>query len=166
MTNTDYRKAYDTAAAELESLLKEQERTEERILSLRKTMNVLSTLLQQGARDKNSPDYFVGRLEQVVQSTLTDDIRSIMNAGRPMTTSDVRDELNKLGHEMEKQSNPLATINAILNRLSEQGYVRETLTRLDGRKAWQRTAAQRPTAGQAVMRGRRIAQERAAKDKK
>ena len=69
--------------------------------------------------------------------TITDDIRQIMNASNePLTTSDIRVDLETLGYEFVEQKNPLATINAILNRLIEQGYVTETTK--NGRKAWQR----------------------------
>ena len=59
MTKSDYRRAYETAAAELESLLKEQERIEGRILSLRRTMTGLADLLREagdtmGWRDRVS----------------------------------------------------------------------------------------------------------------
>jgi hypothetical protein len=88
-------------------------------------------------KDKNFTDYAAARLREIVDTTLTDDIRKIMAACKgPLTTSDVREELNKLGGSMAEQSNPLATINAILNRLHEQGYVKETVK--DGRKAWER----------------------------
>jgi hypothetical protein len=48
----------------------------------------------------------------------------------------VREELNKLGGSIAVHRNPLATINAVLNRLVEQGRLKETVK--DGRKAWQR----------------------------
>jgi hypothetical protein len=37
---------------------------------------------------------------------------------------------------LTEQSNPLATIHAILNRLAESGRVHETVR--DGKKAWER----------------------------
>ena len=51
MTKSDYRRAYETAAAELESLLKEQERIEARILSLRRALAGLSDLLREAGDD-------------------------------------------------------------------------------------------------------------------
>ncbi|MFI5115190.1 MAG: hypothetical protein ACHP8B_00690 [Terriglobales bacterium] len=171
MADSDYRTAYHTAATELESLLKEQTRIDERILALRKTMNILSTLIQQSADgSKGTEDYRFGRVEQLIQGTLTEDIRKIMAASPdPLTTSDVRDELNKLGNTMAEQSNPLATINAILNRLHEQGTAVETLK--NGRKAWKRhpvpqflrnlsgtSAGRSRSVGERVLRGLRAKQ--------
>jgi len=102
-------------------------------------MNALATLISEhGGKDKNFLDYARGRMRELVDTSITDDIRKIMAASaEPLTTSDVRAEMNKLGGSLAEQSNPLATINAILNRLAEQGYVKEMLK--DGRKAWVRT---------------------------
>jgi hypothetical protein len=138
MTNETYRGAYDKAANELEELLKQQQRTEERILALRKTMNSLATLISQHeGKDKSFIDYAAAQMREFIDTSLTADIKRIITASNgPMTTSDVRDELNKLGGSLAEHSNPLATINAILNRLHEQGVAFETVK--DGRKAWER----------------------------
>lgn len=137
MTKSDYRRAYETAAAELESLLKEQERIEGRILSLRRTMTGLADLLREAGDTMGWRDRIDSTLEAMTQHSLTDDIRQVMNASLlPFTSGEIRDELEKLGWDIAEQKNPLATINAILNRLIEQGYVTETTK--NGRKAWQR----------------------------
>jgi DNA repair exonuclease SbcCD ATPase subunit len=137
MGNEDYQKAYKTAADELESLLAQQEQTEERILALRKTLNVLSTLCQQAGLNTDDLDKRYARLEKAIQGSLTDDICRIVSAAREsLTTGEVREELNKLGNNLAEQSNPLATISSILNRLAESGRVHETVK--DGKKAWER----------------------------
>jgi hypothetical protein len=140
MANESYHKAYEAAATELEQLLQQQTKVEERILALRKSMNALALLISEheGA-DKNFWDYANAEMRKMVDTSLTTDIKKIMaTSGQALTTSDVRDELNKLGGSLAEQSNPLATINAILNRLKEQGYVTETLK--DGRKAWRKVS--------------------------
>ncbi|HEY5176204.1 MAG TPA: hypothetical protein VII95_11640 [Terriglobales bacterium] len=176
MANKPYREAYEAAANELEALLEEQERIEGRILSLRKSMNALAQLIAEyEGKDVSYTDYpNAHRLrELLLHTSITADIRRIMTAsGETLTTSDVREELDKLGGSLAEQSNPLATINAILNRLQQQGFVVETAK--DGRKAWQRAvhpgaeqvARQftRPTVGQRVLRGHLSVN--AAKDKK
>src|SRR5437016_5400351 len=137
MGNEDYRKAYKTAADELENLLAQQEQTEERILALRKALNDLSTLCQQAGLNTGDLDRRYAKLEKAVDSSLTDDIFRIVSAARrPLTTGEVREELNKLGGSLAEQSNPLATISSILNRLGESGRVHETVK--DGKKAWER----------------------------
>src|SRR5438128_10306109 len=135
MKNEEFRKAYNAAASELESLLENQERIEKRILSLRKTMNALATLISQHeGRDSDFTEYAHAQMRELVDNTLTKDIfRVIAAASGPMTTSDIREELKELGGSFAEHSNPLATINAILKRLEEQGKVKETAK--DGRKA-------------------------------
>jgi hypothetical protein len=137
MTKSDYRRAYETAASELESLLKDQERIESRVLSLRRTMTGLADLLREAGDNMGWRDRIDATLEGMTQHSLTDDIRQVMNAtSSPFISGEIRDELEKLGWDIAEQKNPLATINAILNRLIEQGYVSETTK--NGRKAWQR----------------------------
>ncbi len=131
----EYRVAYEKAASELEALLTQQERIERRIFSLRKTMNVLSTLIEEETGSSNLVDSFHAVTHRFVNSTLTRDIEKVVALStNPLTTSEVRDEINKLGNDLAEQSNPLATVNAILNRLGESGRVEETVK--DGRKAW------------------------------
>jgi hypothetical protein len=133
----DYRKTYEVAAAELESLLIEQERIEERIFSLRKTLNVLSELIQQQEGSTDFTDRESAKLRKLFDTSITSDIEKVVSlASQPLTTSEIREELNKLGSLALSHSNPLATINAILNRLNESGRVKETVK--NGRKAWER----------------------------
>jgi hypothetical protein len=150
--NQTYREAYDTAAKELESLLVEQERIEERILSLRKTMNALATLISQHeGKDKNFMDYAEARLRQTIDTSLTDDILQIVTASKhPLTASEIRDELKQLGGGLIEHSNPLATIHAITARLSESGRVHETVK--DGKKAWERMSRMSEAFAKAAMR--------------
>jgi len=135
MGNEQYRKAYESAAKELNGLLEQQEKIESRIMALRKTMNSLSTLCQQEGVDLSDIDEGFGHVLRMVETSLTDDIYKIIsNAKEPLTTSEVRAELNELGGSLAEHRNPLASINAILNRLEESGKVKETIK--DGRKAW------------------------------
>ena len=136
MANRTYRETYEIAAKELESLLVEQERIEERILSLRKTMNALSTLISQHkGKDKDFMDYAGAQLQERLDTSLTDDILRIVNASaHPLTASEIRNELKELGGSLAEHSNPLATIHAIGSRLVESGRARETLK--DGKKAF------------------------------
>jgi hypothetical protein len=135
MGNTDYRNAYEVAAGELNALLEQQEKLEDRILALRKTMNALSTLCQQEGFNTTNVDRAYGRLREMADSSITDDIRRILSAAKePLTAGDVREEMNKLGGSLAEHSNPLATIHAVLGRLAESGFARETLK--GEKKAW------------------------------
>ena len=98
-------------------------------------MNALATLISQEDEgfDKQSSEALMDRLEL----SLTDDILNVVSAAPdPVTSSDVLEELKKLGCTAIHHSNPLATINAILNRLKERGALEETTK--DDRKAWRR----------------------------
>jgi hypothetical protein len=148
MQNEPYREAYEAAASELEGLIREQERIENRILSLRKSMNALAQLIaEHEGKDKNFTDYAHARLREIIDTSITDDIKKILTAsGDALTTSDVREEMNKLGGSLAEQSNPLATINAVLNRLHEQGFAVETVK--DGRKAWRKRKTSETPVGE------------------
>jgi hypothetical protein len=143
MANESYQQAYEAAASELEGLLQEQSRIEARVLDLRKTMSALAYLITASdPKDKSFSDYADGRLRELVDTSITADIRRILAASdSAFTTSELRDELNKLGGSLAEHSNPLATINAVLHRLTEQTFAVETLK--DGRKAWKRHPVQK-----------------------
>ena len=81
-----------------------------------------------------------------------------------LTTTEIKEQLEEIGSLLERHSNPLATINAIVSRLTESGRVKETTK--NGRKAWQRAPAPaRLTVGQKVMRGHRAMMAEQAKKK-
>ncbi len=147
MANQPFREAYTAAAKELESLLKEQERIEERILDLRKTMTSLTALLVDDA------DFMAHALQvtrELINASLTDDIhRIVSSASQPLTASEIRSELNQLNSSFREQSNPLATIHAIMARLAESGRVHETVK--DGKKAWERMSRMAEAFAQAKM---------------
>jgi hypothetical protein len=135
--NLSFVEAYGAAASELESLLKKQDRIEERILSLRKTMNALATLISQHEGEEKGVDYMRAWLRDTIDTSITENITLVVNTARqPLTASEIRNELKELGGRVVEHSNPLATIHAILGRLSESGRVKETLK--DGKKAWVR----------------------------
>jgi len=135
MTNKNYRKALESALQELEGLLQEEERIQQRMLSVRKTINALSILCQEAGEKADWRERASAHLERILQGSVTDDIFKVVSAeSEPLTTTEIRDELRKLG-SLEDHKNPLATINAVLGRLVEQGKLREVLK--DGRKAWQ-----------------------------
>jgi len=155
--NKSFVEAYGAAASELESLLKEQDRIEERILALRKTMNALAILIgQHEGKDKNFADYAAAQMRDLVDTSLTTDIHRIVAAAKgPLTASEIRTELNELSGSLAEHSNPLATIHAILSRLSESGRVNETIK--DAKKAWVRVERPAPIANVFAARMNQIA---------
>lgn len=137
MANASFFRAYKDAATEMESLLAEQERIEERILSLRKTMNALATVISQLPEKGNVTDIAGAAVLRMRETSLTDDILHIVaTAKTPLTAKEIRTELTEIGVNISEHSNPLATIHAIVGRLTESGRVHETVK--DGKKAWER----------------------------
>ncbi|MGD0569779.1 MAG: hypothetical protein ABSA78_15370 [Candidatus Sulfotelmatobacter sp.] len=138
MASHDYRTALDAAVAELEDLLMTQEVLRGRILSLRKTVYALSTLCQEAGEKLEWRERSSARLKEVLESSITDDILNVVyGSAVPLTTTGVRNELEKIG-TLERHKNPLATINAVLTRLVQQGKLMETKT-TSGRKAWEKS---------------------------
>ena len=94
-------------------------------MALRKTMNVLSTLCQQEGVDISEIDrgyrHVLRMMENLTSQTTSSRIVSASNF--PMTTTEVREQLKELSRIMTDHRNPLASINAILNRLAESGRV-------------------------------------------
>jgi len=129
----DYHTAYETAEKQLISLIDAKADLDKRILALRKTMNALATLISQEEEGfEKASDV---RLMHKLDLTVTDDVLNVVSAApSPMTSSDVLEELRKLGCTAIHHANPLATVNSILNRLHERGAVEAT--KKDGRKAW------------------------------
>ncbi len=128
----EYRKAYERAAKDLETAIAERKRIDGRIVSLRKTLNVLSGLLDD---DKKWLANNLAVLGALGKESLTDDIGvAIAQTREPMTSTEIYHEVRKFSQAIQAHKNPLATINAVLKRLVKQGTVRET--EKDGRKAW------------------------------
>jgi hypothetical protein len=136
MTDQDYRKALETAVSELEDLLETQEEIATRVLSLRKTVNALSVLCEETGGAADWRKHASQRLRDALDSSITEDILSVVYAhAMPMTTTEISNELEKIG-TLEDHKNPLATINAVLNRLKEQGKVMDIDSH--GKKKWLR----------------------------
>jgi hypothetical protein len=149
-----YRETYEAAAAELESLLRQQERIEGRILNLRKTMIALLGLMDKEA-DQESPvlrgALTAGQVSQGLRGALTNDIHRIVRlAPRPLTASEIASELRDLNLNFKNSSNPLATVHAIMVRLTESGRVHETVK--GGKKAWERMTRMAETFRKAPKR--------------
>ena len=136
MTDQDYRKALGSAVQELESLLESQEEIASRILSLRKTVNALSVLCEETGEGADWKKHASQRLKDALESSITEDILNVVYAhSMPMTTTEISNELEKIG-TLDEHKNPLATINAVLNRLKEQGKVMDVDAH--GKKKWLR----------------------------
>src|SRR5690348_7327967 len=107
MGTSDYRKAYEAAKRELEDVIRQQEVLERRKLRLRKTIEALAEQCEAEAITiEPSPD----AAYLVEKTKLADEIRAIMYATDWIRPSQIKDDLEKLGHDLSKYGNPQAAI--------------------------------------------------------
>jgi hypothetical protein len=129
----DFKDAYHAAAEELASILRQKDALDLRITALRKSMTSLASLISQD--DESFLKTSGEQMMQMLDLSTTDDIFNIVSAAKePLTSSDVLEELRRLGCTAIQHDNPLATVNAILNRLSERKKLE--VTQKGDRKAW------------------------------
>ena len=111
MSKDDYRRALDAAVREYEKLLSEHVALEGRLAQLKHSIAALTKLCG---------------YEPTVPMGLTDACRMVLrNATGPLTALDVRDRLASIGIDLEKHSNPLASIHTVLKRLHDAGELVE-----------------------------------------
>lgn len=139
MADSFYKRAYKEAQKELTDLVTQQEEIERRILMLRQTVSNLQALCESKKIEiMPSPgdEYIVEYL--LTKSTLPDEIVTILRAYWPAWNrpSEVRNELEKLGYDMARYTNPLATITMVLKRLVEAGKVQEMVHTEQGYKMY------------------------------
>jgi hypothetical protein len=111
MSKDDYRRALDAAVREYEKLFAEHAALEGRLAQLKHSIAALTKLCG---------------YEPTVPLGLTDACRLVLrNATQPLTALEVRDRLTAIGVELEKHSNPLASIHTVLKRLHDAGELVE-----------------------------------------
>jgi hypothetical protein len=111
MSKDDYRRALEAAVHEYERLIAEQAALEGRIAQLKHSIAALTRLCG---------------YEPTVPLGLTEACRLVLrNAVQPLTALQVRDRLVSIGIDLDKYSNPLASIHTVLKRMHEAGEVVE-----------------------------------------
>jgi len=111
MSKEEYRRALDAAVREYEKLFAEHAALESRLSQLKHSIAALTKLCG---------------YEPTVPLGLTDACRLVLrNATQPLTALEVRDRLASIGVDLEKHSNPLASIHTVLKRLHEAGELVE-----------------------------------------
>ncbi len=110
MTGESYRRALTEAIEEYERLAKQRAGIEARIAQLLQTIGGLSRLCN---------------LTPTVALGLTDACRMVLKAaGHPLTAAEVRMQLEAMGFDTARYTNPLASIHIVLKRLSSSGEAR------------------------------------------
>jgi hypothetical protein len=149
MSKGDYRRALDAAVREYEKLSAERADLDDRLSQLRHSIGTLTKLCG---------------YEPTVPLGLTDACRLVLrNSVTPLTALEVRDRLAAIGVDLDKYSNPLASIHTVLKRMHEAGEIAER-DREDEASSNQRSDVRRamrtayafvlPRIGLAVSRGK------------
>ena len=109
-TEESYRRALQEAIREYQRLSRERTRLDERLVQLVQSISTLAKLC---------------RLTPTVQLGLTDACRMALRAaGHPLTAGEMRAQLDAMGFDCSKYSNPLASIHTVLRRLCRSGEVK------------------------------------------
>lgn len=137
--NIQYRAAYEANLHGLIKALGELDKLENKITAYRRTLSSLADLCRDSGEDISDLQHKHAALLKHVEGSLTDEIRKIVKASpNPVTTQDVRHALRMLNYDLSEHSNPMAAINAILNRLADGKEVKEVKS--GNRKAWKRVS--------------------------
>jgi hypothetical protein len=133
-----YKEDYDRETEKLRDLITQRERLVSQILDTQRRVMALTTLLGPDFEDESMTGMeMVGAA--LKRGRLTDAVRHLLTeAGQALTTNDIVTELKRLGFPMDEHANPAATVNAIGNRLVEQGFAEESKHTGKKGKAWVR----------------------------
>lgn len=121
---SDLRRAYKTAKRDLNELLRKQQKIEKDIVTARQTLQNLGAVCEAAGVKVESSAEAAYLLQK---SALGDEVRSILIANYPAWTrpNQVLAELERIGHDLSKLSNPQASIQMILKRMVQNGEAQE-----------------------------------------
>jgi hypothetical protein len=135
MVNSDYRKAYECAKQELTDLLAKQQFIEKRIVVVRQSLQTLASLCEsEGVKIEPSAE-----AEYLLDNhSLADEVRKILNSVHPgyLRPHQIKVDLQRLGVDLTRYSNPQAAIQMILKRMVEAGDVQEAVVPKEGKKTY------------------------------
>src|SRR5579872_1925558 len=147
---SDLRKAYKAAKRELNELFLKQQRLEKDLVKARQNVNNLKSVCESAGVKVESSSEAAYLLQK---SPLGDEVRSILVASYPGWTrpNQVVAQLERIGHDLSKLSNPQASIQMILKRMVESEEAQEARWPGDGKKVYRmpRTVSdlEHPTVG-------------------
>jgi hypothetical protein len=135
-STSDYRRAFETAKRQLAELIATREQTERKILVLRKSVEMLSTLCESQGVEVDASQEAAYLADN---SSIPDEVEKILRAYYPrfMRPNQILDELRKLGRDLSKYDNPQAVVQTILKRMvPDRAY---EATDGEGKKAYRAT---------------------------
>jgi hypothetical protein len=139
MTDNDYKKALDTARAEMAELIIKKAEIEKRMARLKQTIASLSAMSEED-EDEDIRLYIPSDIERAQRAAaagiarmmagrtigLTDAVREVLKAADGWQyPTEVRDGLERMGIDTASYSNILASIHTILKRLAAKDEVEE-----------------------------------------
>jgi len=135
---SDYRETYQAAQRELAELLVQQQKIEKRIVTVRKSLQTLAELCEDEGVDVELSREAAYLLEN---TNLADEISVILKSVWPgyLRPHQVKRDLERLGHDLNKYRNPQATIHMVLKRMAESEEVQEGTIPEDGKKTYRIT---------------------------
>lgn len=135
VSSSDYSRAYETAKLELAELIFAEERLARRKVELRKTIEILGSLCENEQIEVNPSPQAAYLLEH---SSLADEIRQVLRSKYPdwLRPLQIKNELEKLGHDFGEHPNPQATIQMVLKRMAESESKEAEESIQDGKKAY------------------------------
>lgn len=130
-----YLKAVEVAKQELVGLVALQERTEEKKIAVRKTIQHLGAVLEtEGLQNPPGAE----ALCLFENQSLPDEIRNLLKVNYParMTPNSVRNDLRLMGRDMSSYPNPQSAIQMALKRMVESDSDPTEEQEMNGRKAY------------------------------
>src|SRR2546423_7293904 len=122
MKNDSYRQAYSDARLELAQALNARDELDRRIAKLRQTVHSLAQLCDEESFDEDALDAVGILLAQ--DMGLTEACLEVLRAAdKELTGPEVKRGLEKMGFDLTKYENPLASIYPTLNRLAVKDKV-------------------------------------------
>ena len=122
MGDVEFQRALRAAQDELKQAFAQRQALDKRILELRQLIVSLHNAIASGQGAKARRGGLPGAFAEF---TLMDEVRAVFKAKHSdvLSAQDVIDELTRLGHNMERYQQPLATIGVMLGRLKEKGEI-------------------------------------------
>jgi hypothetical protein len=155
METTDYARIFSDVKDELQSLQDQKVILETdladlnaKVEAMTKTYNALAPLI--GETPIPGPDDWLAtdnplNLETLKAAGITAAVRAVIEAVpcehgavKGMTVAMVRDRLQDIGWDWERYTNPLATVNTVLKRLSDNGAIDLDPKQKDGARTFSR----------------------------
>lgn len=120
MSNDNYVNALKGARSEIEDLLNQRMRIDNRLAQLKEIVDSLSAVVEEAPSDDG-----LANLRNIVELGITDSIRTILRETKDpaMSPPEIRNELERRGIRLSGYANKMAVIHNTLTRLEKQGEV-------------------------------------------